>query len=214
MNACHLGISLIFLLILAGPVSAQATAQFGREGLALPKALGPQPAVNGVASIADHRIVYQPLSENTALRFSLGGALVPAVPGLLMIGLGDGEAGIMLATTGFVIGPATGYFYARQTDRGLFGIGIRTATAAVVLIAMNKARNSSGGLDRLGDSIAAGIVVVSPFSVLTAQAIYDIAAVKGAVRKHNRAHMLSPLTVGPIYFPDSHACGLQAHLQF
>ena len=175
------------------------------------------------------------LSEKTATRLSAFGTLVPAGLGLIValsqkgedyrvtVGMyGESEivhrgpdrlAPISLISSGVVIGPSLGYFYAGRPGRAFAGMGIRTAIGFGSLIGAFATCGWNCGPGDGAYNTAWGIMVVGG-AVALGSAIHDISKVDDAVRSENQKHRHPKLAVMPEYFPGSKAVGLRAKLVF
>jgi hypothetical protein len=91
-------------------------------------------------------------SPRTALRWSLGATLVPTAAGAIaMIQSGGNDnvpllvTGIAVTTAAWVVGPATGHWYAGQRSRAARGVARRAIAAAVGAATAVLVVNSLGG---------------------------------------------------------------------
>ena len=116
--------------------------------------------------------------------------------------------------TGIFLGPSLGYFYGGEAGRGLKGIAVRGSVAAASLL-VGAELGLEFNIFGTGDADDEGWpIVILGAAFVTGHAIYDIAKVKGAVRKHNHQLQERSLSVVPTYFPDSDAAGLALQLTF
>ncbi|MCI0330501.1 MAG: hypothetical protein L0196_06055 [candidate division Zixibacteria bacterium] len=134
-------------------------------------------------------------SETKAFNWSLWGTLAPS-------------ATLILLPVGLWVGPSMGYFYGGMSGRGWIGIGIRTAGMAAAVPAF------ISGWDGLNPDGAAQALATGGALLFWGSAIYDIATVKSAVRKHNRSLQEKALTITPAYFAQHGAPGLKVQVQF
>ncbi len=145
-------------------------------------------------------------SENTAWLLSLGGTLLPVGMGFASIDYSpDGPedesiAPSLLILSGAVFGPSLGYFYGGRPGRALTGIGIRVAGTAAMVGAVAASWDNP-------DASGAGALALVGLGLFVASPIYDIATVKGAVRKHTRTLPDNALTITPAYFAGYRAPG-------
>jgi hypothetical protein len=142
----------------------------------------------------------------------LGATVIPIVAGIALIGAGKGDfeqgpatAGSLLATGGLLLGPAVGDWAGGLGGRGFVRFGLRTVALMGGLMGgfaiswNNSDQNTAGGAVLLGGlGIAAGL------------AIWDLATVTGAVRRH-RAKSVSVI---PVVRPDARTLGVAGHLTF
>lgn len=165
--------------------------------------------------------IYTLRSENTALRWSVLGTLLPTITGTLIVASSaeDGDnigtlrfAG-MLFTGGLIIGPSLGYFYSNCPGRGLSGIGVRTMGLIIAAEGMAAGMGGDiyGGEDFSGGAIAMTII---GGGIFVGDMIYDFATVKKAVRDRNRKSGLSSFYIAPAYFPKHNAAGVSVNLAF
>jgi len=165
-------------------------------------------------------------SANTALALSLGGTLIPIGVGTAMTitatdfngppyevkNEGAYLAGAILSACGVYFGPSFGYFYGGRSDRAWKGIGIRfglaMATYAVTVATVGQT------IDGPEEETTAGIVALVGGGFVLAHAVYDIAKVKGAVRKHNQRMQEKAWIVTPAYFAQHGSPGLELQIKF
>lgn len=175
------------------------------------------------------------LSEKTATRLSAFATIVPAGLGLIValsqkgedyrvtVGMyGESEivhrspnrfAPFLLISSGVVLGPSLGYFYAGRPGRAFAGMGIRTAIGFGTLIGAFATCGWNCGPGDGAYNTAWGIIVVGG-AVAVGSAIHDISKVDDAVRSENQKRRHPKLAVIPEYFPGSKAVGLRAKLVF
>lgn len=138
-------------------------------------------------------------SENTARIYSLYGTLIPT-------------ATLILAYPGLLIGPSTGYFYADQPGRAWKGIGIRAlATGGMISSFLICGWDCDGGDPEYG---IAWMVFLTSAGTFVGSAIYDIATVEGAVRRHNSQVLQTAWALTPTYSARDRALGLRLKLTF
>jgi len=151
-------------------------------------------------------------SPDAAYRTSLWGTVIPVGLGAtILIAQGGGEHDRtgpgMLLWGGSLFGPALGYTRAGLVGRGWRGVGLRaglelaTVTAAFAVCGMQCTNDQEG---------AADLVLIGGFSLVAVSAVYDIAHVRGNVRRHARSQ---PLTLAPFYAP-SRRIGLRGSISF
>jgi hypothetical protein len=157
-------------------------------------------------------------SEAQAFRWSLFGTLVPISAGLVMAASASGSdedpvIPLTLMGSGLIIGPSLGYFYGGLDDRGMKGMvirfGIETAVVGVSLIVLSSVKG-----DFLDNVVAAVAVLGAGQALVLAHGIYDIAKVKGEVRKCNQSFKGTALILSPKFFPNSKIPGIQAQILF
>jgi len=86
----------------------------------------------------------------------------------------------MAFTGGLVVGPSLGYFYAGQRGRAWRGLGLRILGYGALFGAVAASWDCYGD----GDECRAGAALAVVGSAMTlGSAIYDIASVRGAVRR-------------------------------
>lgn len=137
-------------------------------------------------------------SENTARSYSLYGTLIPT-------------ATLILAYPGLLIGPSTGYFYADQPGRAWKGIGIRALATGGMISSFIICGWDCGSGD--SEYNIAWAVFLSSAGAFVGSAIYDIATVEGAVRRHNESLKIS-WSAAPMYSVSEHEFGLRLSLRF
>jgi hypothetical protein len=163
--------------------------------------------------------VRNPPSPAAAQRRSAYGTLVPLAVGAGMVALdvstGGGGAvaagGIIIGTVGVVAGPAAGYAYGGLRRRGSFGVGLRVALIVVPGLAAGIATRQDAGSEYDGLAMIAGMLVGT--GLATISAVWDVATVRGAVERHNRA--LAPpvgARLEPAVAPFSHAPGFAVRI--
>ncbi|MGH7554101.1 MAG: hypothetical protein ACREMQ_13860 [Longimicrobiales bacterium] len=124
-------------------------------------------------------------SPATVQALSIGTTLLGV--SLLVAGRGDLDAiSTALGAVGIIIGPATGFFYAGETRRGLVSTGIRVGTLATGLV----------GFGLAWEDNPAGLFLFFPSLLLfTGSIIYDFATVGAAARRNSRLQIgLDPRT--------------------
>jgi Na+/proline symporter len=151
-------------------------------------------------------------SESTAFTLSLVGAAVPLTLLSLAAILDNSSSAddvAILAWAGMLslpIGPSLGYFYGGLPWRGLLGIGVRTITGlgliATIWAIFDPAEVSAGALGFIVGGLCAANIV------------YDVASVKGAVRKRNVRTQEKSLAIVPLLNPRSKAVGIQVQFSF
>jgi len=158
-------------------------------------------------------------SESVALNRSLWGTIVPIGLGLAMAassgnegpnGSGEiGALGFVAFTGGLVVGPSLGYFYAGQRRRAWRGLGLRILGYGALFGAV------AASWDCYGDECRAGAALAVVGSAMTlGSAIYDIASVRGAVRRRNEAAEGRSVRVAPMYSSRRHTAGVSVRLTF
>ena len=158
-------------------------------------------------------------SESVALNRSLWGTIVPIGLGLAMAasagnegpnGSGEiGALGFMAFTGGLVVGPSLGYFYAGERGRAWRGLGLRILGYGALFGAV------AASWDCYGDECRAGAALAVVGSAMTlGSAIYDIASVRGAVRRRNEAAEGRSVRVAPMYSSRRHTAGVSVRLTF
>lgn len=167
-------------------------------------------------------------SEKTALTLSLASTLLPAALGGVMMVVGDADSGVstagsVIAGLGLYFGPATGYWYGGASGRGWKGVGIRFGTAVVAgaaLYAICGVGDSDCSIvvEDEGTAAAASLVALAATGVILFSAIWDIAKVKGHVRKANDEKLGThgaSLSVMPVVNPmNGGSAGVVASIRF
>jgi len=142
----------------------------------------------------------------------VGATIVPIVGGIAMMVAAKGEmhegasaAGLLLATGGLLLGPAVGDWAGGLSGRGFARLGLRSAAflggmvGGFAIAWNNSDQNAASGAVFLGGvGIAAGL------------AVWDLATLKGAVRR-KRGQAVS---VAPVVQPDRKTLGIAVHLAF
>jgi hypothetical protein len=140
-------------------------------------------------------------SEAAALRWSLGGTVIPVVLGIAATAvMASGESqggevgGLYPAIAGVIVGPALGHFYAGRPGRAGMGILLRAgvmaaATGAAVAICIEDCTS--------GQETGALAVFVMGATVAALSAVADIAAAPRSARRYNETH----LSVTPVIDP-------------
>ena len=138
-------------------------------------------------------------SEQTAFNYSLFGTLLP-LPTLV------------LAVPGLWFGPSLGYFYAGRGGRAWSGIGIRTLAVGGMISSFGICGWDCGP----GESAynAAWAVFLTSGGVFVGSAIYDIATVKGDVRRQNESLTKTSWLISPEYRPGTRVIGLRLMCRF
>jgi len=152
-------------------------------------------------------------NPKTAFVLTLIGTALPlAAVAAAAAGAGD-FGGIGL--TGLLVGPSFGYFYGGLLWRGLLGIGIRTIGEGIILIGGLGAWFEAWGWDDEEPDIKKweGVVLVGAGIVL-ASAIWDLAAVKGAVNKRNLRARERALAISPLFNPRTKTVGITVRISF
>lgn len=162
----------------------------------------------------------QRASESVAFGRSLLGTLIPVGVGWALMasdynetGLDEnttaGTVGLLSFTGGLLVGPALGYFYAGESGRAWTGVGLRALGFGAIIAA------AAASWDCYGDECQTGGAVVLVASAVTlGSAIYDIATVRGAVRRRNDEARGVSVSVAPTYSSRRHAAGVAAQLTF
>ena len=152
-------------------------------------------------------------NPKTAFVLTLIGTALPlAAVAAAAAGAGD-FGGIGL--TGLLVGPSFGYFYGGLLWRGLLGIGIRTIGEGIILIGGLGAWFEAWGWDDEEPDIKKweGVALVGAGIVL-ASAIWDLAAVKGAVNKRNLRARERALAISPLFNPRTKTVGITVRISF
>lgn len=138
-------------------------------------------------------------SENHAYNLSFWSTFIPT-------------ATVILSPVGLWFGPSLGYFYGGAPGRGWLGVGIRTVGLGGMISSFAICGWDCGP----GDSNygLAWLVFGAGGVIVVADAIYDIATVKKAVRKHNRSLQKTGWMIAPVYFAKHKAGGLELQLRF
>jgi hypothetical protein len=153
--------------------------------LASPPALLSQQALP-----ADSAITGAPKSASRAQMLSIAHTTVATTAGLLLLTKGDesdlfGIPGFWLFYYGVVGAPSAGSFYARDRDRALTGLGIRSAGAT--LVAASGLRHFlSAGLEPDREPHGWDALNVTGAVLIAAGTAYSIATAPRSVRDYNR----------------------------
>lgn len=119
----------------------------------------------------------------------------------------------ILISSGLIIGPSLGYFYAGRPGRAFAGMGLRTAIGFGALIGAFATCGWGCGPGEGAYNAAWGIMALGG-AVVVGSAIHDISKVDDAVRAQNQKRENPRLSVIPEYFPGHKAIGLRAKIAF
>ncbi len=159
----------------------------------------------------------QRASESAALGRSLWGTIVPIGVGWAILASSNGPdqngataaVGGLSFTGGLVVGPSLGYFYAGQSGRAWRGIGLRVLGLGTLIGA------AAASWDCYGNECETARAVALVGSVVTlGSAIYDIASVRGAVRRRNERAQGVSVRVAPTYYSRRRAAGVALQVTF
>lgn len=141
----------------------------------------------------------------------LAATIVPIVSGIVLMvaGKGDGEqepaaTGVYLATGGLLLGPAVGNWVGGLYGRGFARLGLRT-----VAFMGGLAAETAPGWDS-GQSTTGGALFLGGLGIASGLAVWDLATLKGAVRRKRG----ESVTVAPLVRPDLKTVGVTVHLTF
>jgi hypothetical protein len=184
---------------------------------------------------AETSIVSSPrLSEKTATRLSAFGTVIPTGLGFILAATRSGHeyyyndmygypysyhddpdqtVPALLISSGIILGPSLGYFYAGRPGRAFAGIGFRTAIGFGALIGAFATCGWDCGEGEEAYDTAWGILIIGG-ALVAGSAIYDIGKVDNAVRAQNLKHAGPKISVLPDYFPGHKTLGLRAKLTF
>lgn len=123
-------------------------------------------------------------SEGQAVAMSLAVTVAPIVLAGVVSSGGTEEVGLCLALGGLIAGPSMGHFYAKQTGRGLTGIGIRTAIVVGGAFLISSATEE---LDPDSRGFSAGVGIIAVGAVTLVHGMYDIFTAPSSVRKYNES---------------------------
>ena len=146
---------------------------------------------------------FDPGAEPFHVGLSLTVAPIVAGVALMVAGKGDWEqgpttAGFLLATGGLLLGPSAGDWVGGLGGRGFARFGLRTAALV------------GGFMGGYSNNAGAEAAFLGGLGVAVGLAVWDLATVKGAVRRHQA----KSVSLVPILRPDSHAVGVAVHLTF
>jgi hypothetical protein len=152
-------------------------------------------------------------NPKTAFLMTLVGTAVP-LAALAAGAAGTGDLG-GVGMAGLLVGPSLGYFYGGLFWRGLLGVGIRAIGEGIILIGGLGAWFEAWGWDHEKPDLKKweGVVLVGAGIVL-ASAIWDLAAVKGAVNKRNLRARERALAFSPLINPRTKTVGITVRLSF
>ena len=125
----------------------------------------------------------------------------------------DQTVPVLLISSGIIIGPSLGYFYAGRPGRAFAGMGLRTAIGFGALIGAFATCGWGCGPGEGAYNAAWGIMAVGG-AVVLGSAIHDISDADNAVRARNQKRQNPKLSVIPEYFPGHKAIGLRAKIAF
>jgi hypothetical protein len=172
-----------------------------------------------VLACAPARARAQLPSESAALGRSLWGTIVPIGVGLVIAAAAgnegpDGNAGAgalggLAFTGGLLVGPSLGYFYAGERGRAWRGVGLRVLGFGALIGAAAASWECYGS-----ECETAGAVALVGSVVTLGSAIYDIATVRGAVRRRNERAQGVSVRVAPTYSSRQRAAGVALQLTF
>lgn len=200
MNTARLLLATVLFAAVAPPLAAQEAA--GRED---------EPPPSGVTAAG-----YP--SPSAAGALSLGTTVVPTVAGMLV---GDLE-GLIIAGTGVIFGPLSGYAYGGAMERGEKGLALRLFVAGGSTIAIFT-------MCQLGDcnffdedntalSTASFLTFFFGSLVLAGSSAIDMLSVPDYVRRANAARAEEEtdveLSVLPLLPTREHGLGVMARLRF
>lgn len=137
-------------------------------------------------------------SEKTAFRYSLLSTLIPT-------------ATLVFAYPGLLIGPSTGYFYTGEGGRAWTGIGVRLLATGGMASAFVICGWDCGEGD--SEYNIAWAVFLASGGAFVGSAIYDIATVERAVRRHNESLNFEWSAV-PTYSARERRLGLRIGMRF
>lgn len=130
-------------------------------------------------------------SEGLAFTMSLAASTIPVVMGGAFLSERsgnevrvNGRLALSLASTGIILGPSTGHFYAGQTGRGIKGVAIRSGILAGTIGIAYMA--TTGGHSDVKDLIAYGAFIIGGI-ISSLHGIYDICTTPSSVRKYNES---------------------------
>lgn len=184
--------------------------------LASPAALLSQQALP-----ADSAITGAPKSASRAQVLSIAHTAVATTGGLLLLDKGMesdlfGIPGFWLFYYGVVGAPSAGSFYARDYDRALTGLGIRSAGAT--LVAVSGLRNTlSSGLEPDREPHGWDALNVTGAVIIAAGTAYSIAAAPRSARDYNRRAGGGPavsVSVAPAVAPEGGGVRARLDLRF
>lgn len=170
-----------------------------------------------VLACAPARAPAQLPSESAAFGRSLWGTIVPVSVGLV-IGAGNegpngnaetGALGFLAFTGGLVVGPSLGYFYAGERGRAWRGLGLRVLGFGALIGAAAASWGCYGN-----ECKTAGAVALVGSVMTLGSGVYDIATVRGAVRRRNEHAQGVSINVEPTYSSRQRAAGIALQLTF
>lgn len=125
-------------------------------------------------------------SEGRALAMSLAATVTPLLLGGAFLSGDSEDIGLCIALGGLVAGPSLGHFYAKQTGRGLKGIGIR---AAIVVGGAYLISSKTEELHPDCRVMAFGYGVLAAGTLIFIHGMYDTFTAPSSVRKYNKSLM-------------------------
>ena len=121
-------------------------------------------------------------AANQALYFGLAATVLPTAAGVAVLsGSGSNAPGLVVASAGVILGPSIGDWSGGLTGRGLMFAGLRAATVAGGLFGVALACWDECTSSEYRNATAIG---VASSVVLAGLVVWDLATVKGAVRRH------------------------------
>jgi len=200
--------AVLFLSVTAGAITvSSARAQYrGSSGAPLSVSAWGSHA-RGASPTSKPQLV----SESTAKSLSLWSTVIPTTAGML-VGNKNHVAGGTLVVAGLIVGPSIGYFYGHCPGRGAQGLLIRAVTlGATVALTVRTAENTDTG--DFGTNIANAELAIAIGGVgacaLIYEAIHDIGHVRSEVERRNSRIVTASFSLGPRYFAQNKAFGLQ-----
>jgi len=163
-----------------------------------------------------------------ALMLSVGTTLIPVMTGVISYPTLRGRDKInhweynhdrnynrtipdILIATGLIIGPSTGFFYGRCESHAVKGILVRGFVLAGSFIIATSIVDSQYDNDFIISSNAVGYIGLGITGI---HAICDVVSVHKAVRRENEKMTGTTLSLGPRYFANNDAVGLELKATF
>lgn len=138
----------------------------------------------------------------------LAATAVPTVAGVaLLSGSGSTAPGLALASVGIILGPSIGDWSGGLAGRGLMFAGLRAATAAggFLGVALTCWDDCTDSEERTSTAIG-----VASSAALLGLVVWDLATVKGAVRRHEAQRV----SIMPTYDPVRRGAGMVVTVRF
>ena len=151
---------------------------------------------------ADALVFTPPKSRGAAYLWALGATVAPIVAGAALL---DGTAQSLVVSTGLVLGPSAGQFYAGAWEQGFTGAGIRATAFPAFLVAFALAGSSADTGDGFGDlavGLMAGLLVSGAFIVTgTTYSLFNTWFAVDRANERARRDFETRMSLAPMLMP-------------